>query len=84
MVTTKIEIQLSSATYEEFEIISRKAKLSVSKLMSVLIEAFIKHGGKVFTGEWEEGPGIRLLPDWPRFSSGVIKIQEDEMSGRSL
>ena len=52
--------------------------------MSVLIEAFIKHGGKVFTGEWEDGRALGCCRTGLDFSSGVIKIKENEMSGRSI
>jgi len=80
----KVEIRISEDSNEKFEKMAKKAKLSSEKLMSVLLEAFIQHDGKVFTGKWAEGPGVRLMPDWPRFSSGIIKIKESEMSERSL
>jgi hypothetical protein len=80
----KAEIQISEDAHEEFERMAKKAKLSPEKLMSILLEAFIHHDGKVFTGRWAEGPGLRLMPDWPRFSSGIIKIKESEMTERSL
>jgi hypothetical protein len=79
----KIETQLTDDTYEKLEIMAKSAKLTPNKLLSVLMEAFIQHGGKIFSGEWEEGPGLRLLPDWPRFSSGVIKIKQSEFEERS-
>ena len=42
-----------------------------------------ENDGKVYTGNWREGPGMRFLPDWPRFSSGVLKIKAEELAERS-
>jgi hypothetical protein len=75
----KIEIGLRSDIYNKLETIAKGARMSPSKLISVLLEAFCENDGKVYTGRWTEGPGIRLLPDWPRFSSGVIKIKEEDL-----
>lgn len=83
METRNIEMRLPAHIYDKLETMAKKAKLTLEKLSSVLIEAFIEYDGKVFIGKWEEGPGIRLLPDWPRFSSGVMKIEEKEMRERS-
>ncbi|MFH1350326.1 MAG: hypothetical protein ABII26_05250 [Pseudomonadota bacterium] len=79
MEVKKMELTLSPDIYEKLEAMAKEADLSVTKLGSVLISTFIEHNGKVFTGKWAEGPGIRLLPDWPRFSSGVVKIKKEKM-----
>ena len=83
METRKMEIELPADVYEKMENMSQNAKMSPAKLSSLLIKAFIENDGKVYTGNWREGPGMRLLPDWPRFSSGVLKIKAEELIERS-
>jgi hypothetical protein len=75
----KLEIHISADSNEKLETMAKRANLPLGMLASILLEAFVDHDGNVFVGEWSEGPGIRLLPDWPRFSSGVVKIKESEI-----
>jgi len=75
----EMAVLLSTANYRQLETMAAKAKISPAMLSSLLLEAFIENNGKVFFGEWAEGPGIRMLPDWPRFSSGVIKVKSNEL-----
>jgi hypothetical protein len=77
MEEKRLEIHISRDGYEKLETMATKATLTPELLASVLIQAFIDNDGKVFTGEWDEGPGLRLLADWPRFSSGVVKIKKE-------
>ncbi|MDP2951996.1 MAG: hypothetical protein Q8O76_01605 [Chloroflexota bacterium] len=56
-----------------------KAGVPAPRLLSLLLEAFVEGEGKVYTGSWPEGPGIRLLPDWPRFTSKTFHIKREEM-----
>jgi len=79
MEMKKMEIELPADLYEKLGSMAKEARLTPVKLMSLLMEAFIENDGKVYTGRWTEGPGIRFLPDWPRFSSGVMKIKEEEL-----
>lgn len=53
--------------------------MSGDKLGEVIIDSFFAGKGKVFSARWKEGPGIRVLPDWPRFSSFIIKVKSEEM-----
>ena len=83
MEIKKMEVDLPAEVYEELETMARNAGLSPPKLTSLLMKAFVENDGKVYTGNWREGPGMRFLPDWPRFSSGVLKIKTEELEERS-
>ena len=76
----KAEIKISREVKDKMATMAGGAGLSTDKLVEVLLEAFLEGKGKVFVGKWKEGPGIRLLPDWPRFSSGVAKIKEEDLN----
>ena len=56
-----------------------QAGLSTDKLVEVMLETFVAGKGKFYTGQWKEGPGIRIMTDWPRFSAGVTRIKQEEM-----
>lgn len=75
----KKNLIIAGNTWQKVARIAEEAGLSPDKLSEALLEAFVEGKGKVFVGAWKEGPGIRLLPDWPRFSSGVIKIKKEDM-----
>jgi len=75
----KVKLEVSEETKQKLSGMASEAALSVDKLAEVLLNAFVDGDGKIFVGKWAEGPGIRLLPDWPRFSCGVIKIKKEEM-----
>ncbi len=79
----KIEIDLPANIYEKLDVMAQNAGLKTAKLASLLMKAFVENDGKVYTGNWREGPGMRFLPDWPRFSSGVLKIKAAELDERS-
>ncbi len=74
-----VKLKLPEEVKGEMANMAARSGLSVDRLVSALIQGFVEGGGKVYTGSWTEGPGIRLLPDWPRFSSGVLKIKQQEM-----
>ena len=78
----KVELLVSEATKEKLASMGAEAiegGISPDKLAEVLLDAFFEGKGKIYTARWKEGPGIRLLPDWPRFSSGVAKIKVEDM-----
>jgi hypothetical protein len=74
----KEELRIEAATKQRLSKVASEIGLSPDELAEVLINAFIDGKGKVYAGNWKEGPGLRLLPDWPRFSSGVIKIKKEK------
>ncbi len=53
--------------------------ISPDKLAEVMLDAFFDGKGKFYSARWKEGPGVRILPDWPRFSSGVVKVKTEDM-----
>lgn len=77
----KVSIKISSEVASKFNEIAKNIDLSLDKLIEALLDAFIKGDGKIYTGKWDEGPGIRILPDWPRFSNVIIKVKKEEMGG---
>jgi hypothetical protein len=83
MEIKKMEIDLPAEVFEKLETMARNAGLRPTQMASLLMKAFVENDGKVYTGNWKEGPGMRFLPDWPRFSSGVLKIKAEELAERS-
>ncbi|MBI2832767.1 MAG: hypothetical protein HYX79_10975 [Chloroflexi bacterium] len=75
----KVEIKVSQETKKKLSNMAVKTGLSTDKLAEVLLDSFVDGKGKVYVGDWKEGPGIRVLPDWPRFSSGVVKVKKEDM-----
>jgi len=72
-------IKISTSTKQKVDKMASEAGVSSDELADALLSSFIDNDGKVYVGNWREGPGLRLLPDWPRFSSGVIKIKKEEI-----
>ncbi len=78
----KVQLLVSRATKEKLAMMGAEAAeggLSPDSLAEVLLDAFFGGKGRIYTARWKEGPGIRVLPDWPRFSSGVVKIKAEDM-----
>ena len=73
----KLEIEMSAEAKQKLSGMASQTGLSAGKLAGVLLSSFVDNDGKIFAGQWKEGPGVRILPDWPRFSSGVIKVKKE-------
>lgn len=73
----KDKLEISAETKQKLSGMAKQAGLSVDRLAEELLNSFVDNEGKIYVGSWKEGPGIRLLPDWPRFSSGVVKIKTE-------
>jgi hypothetical protein len=73
------EIEISPDVQKRLVDIAHSTGISARKLAEVIVQAFVEGEGKVFVGKWKEGPGVRVLPDWPRFSSCIIKIRTEEL-----
>ena len=82
-MTSRIALESSPATAAALQKMAAEAGIRVNKLAGVLLDSFIENGGKIYVGAWKEGPGIRIVPDWPRFSSGIVKLTEVEIQGAS-
>ena len=74
----KVAIKVSKATKEKMDPLAAQVGLSTDKLIEVMLETFVAGKGKFYAAQWKEGPGIRLMTDWPRFSAGVTKIKQEE------
>jgi len=75
------EIEISPEVEQGlFKIVQGKG-ISPTKLAEILIRAFVEGEGTIFVGKWKEGPGLRVLPEWPRFSSCIIKLKTEELKG---
>ena len=75
----KVEIKISDASKEKLDPMAAQHGLSTGKLIEVMLETFVTGKGKFYSGPWKEGPGIRIITDWPRFTSGVTKVKQEEM-----
>ncbi len=71
-------LKVSASTKKKIDKLASGTGLTGDELADALLASFVDNDGKVFVGKWKEGPGLRLLPDWPRFSSSVIKIKKEE------
>ena len=73
----KAILEISAQTKQKLSEMASQAGLSTDKLAGVLLDSFVDNNGKIYVGEWKEGPGVRIMPDWPRFSSGVVKVKTE-------
>jgi hypothetical protein len=75
----KDQLTISRTTRQKVVEVASQAGLSPDKMTEVILNGFLDGDGKIFIGKWIEGPGIRLLVDWPRFSATVVKIKEEDL-----
>ena len=78
----KVQLLVPEATREKLAKMAVEVAgggISPDKLAEVMLNAFFDGKGKFYSARWKEGPGVRILPDWPRFSSGVVKIKAEDM-----
>lgn len=73
------DLEISPNVRQTLEEMANTAGLSLERLEALLLEAFVEGDGKIYVGRWREGPGIRVLPDWPRFTSCVKKVKTENM-----
>ncbi len=71
-------LKVSTDTRQKVDKMASETGVTSDQLADALLAAFVDNDGRVFVGNWKEGPGVRLLPDWPRFSSGIIKIKRSK------
>ncbi|MFH1484569.1 MAG: hypothetical protein ABIH46_00715, partial [Chloroflexota bacterium] len=71
---TDLVVKLSNEASEKLGQFAKEGGLATEQLAAIILEEFVAGKGKVYMGEWKEGPGIRVLPDWPKFSSRVVKV----------
>ncbi|MHA1277414.1 MAG: hypothetical protein ACTSQI_10910 [Candidatus Helarchaeota archaeon] len=73
-----LEIQLEEKAYEEIVKMANELGLSPPRMCKHILEEFI-HQGRVYVGGWQEGPGKRIIIDYPKYSSRVIKLFDNEL-----
>ena len=81
-MANKVPLMISEEIRERLKTMGTEAAeggLSPDMVAEILLNAFLDGHGKIYTARWKEGPGIRILPDWPRFSSGIFKIKLEDM-----
>lgn len=74
-----INIEINDESHEYLQKMASKNDLSVSNMCKYILEEFCFQGN-VHTGDWREGPGIRILIDYPKYSSRVIKVKKEDMA----
>lgn len=74
-----LRVKVNESTRKELSALAGQSGLSAESLAGLVLQGFIEGKGKVYVGAWKEGPGIRVLPDWPRFSSVIFKIKSEEL-----
>lgn len=76
-MSTEVVVKLSKEASEKLGQFASEGGLKIEQLAAIILEEFVAGKGKVYTGEWKEGPGVRVLPDWPKFSSRVVKVPKN-------
>ena len=74
----KFEVELDENYYNILVKMADTLGVSIAKMCKHVLEEFT-HQGKVYGGIWPEGPGKRLIIDFPKYSSRVLKIPESEL-----
>jgi hypothetical protein len=75
----ELRLEVAKELKENLASFAAKAGTSTEKLCALVLEAWVDGRGDVYTGSWPEGPGTRLLIDWPRFASKVFKLKPEEL-----
>ncbi|MHA1378100.1 MAG: hypothetical protein ACTSRG_06935 [Candidatus Helarchaeota archaeon] len=75
-----INIEIEDKQMEKLKKMAEKIGISVPRMVKHIIEEFC-HQGKVYGGAWPDGPGKRILIDYPKYSSRVIKLKNEQLKG---
>ena len=73
-----INVDLNDEANKVLQEMAKKNGMSLSLMCKYILEEFC-YQGKVYTGAWKEGPGVRVLVDYPKYSSRVIKLKNEEL-----
>ena len=74
----ELEIELDDEAYEKLDKMADELGLGIKRMVKHILEEFTFQG-KVYGGVWAEGPGKRIIIDFPKYSSRVIKLFESEL-----
>ncbi|MFX0132625.1 MAG: ribbon-helix-helix domain-containing protein [Candidatus Hodarchaeota archaeon] len=79
MVQT-INIEIDDDAMKKLKEMAEKTGINLSRMCRHILEEFT-YQGKVYGGLWNEGPGKRILIDYPKYSSRVIKLTNEQLKG---
>ena len=73
-----LEVKLEDEEHTKLSNMADDIGVSLQKMCKYILEEFT-YQGKVYGGAWPEGPGKRIIIDFPKYSSRVIKLKESEL-----
>ena len=73
-----VNIEIGDEPMKKLKAMADKIGINVARMCKHIIEEFC-HQGKVYGGIWNEGPGKRILIDYPKYSSRVIKLTNEQL-----
>ena len=76
-----LEVELEDEAHTKLSNMADDIGVSLQKMCKYILEEFT-YQGKVYGGAWPEGPGKRIIIDFPKYSSRVLKIKENELGGK--
>ncbi|NVM04270.1 MAG: ribbon-helix-helix protein, CopG family [Candidatus Helarchaeota archaeon] len=79
MVQT-LNIEIDDDAMKKLKEMADKTGINISRMCRHILEEFT-YQGKVYGGLWNEGPGKRILIDYPKYSSRVIKLTNAQLKG---
>ena len=74
----ELELDLENEPYSKLSKMADDLGLSLKRMCKHILEEFTFQG-KVYGGVWPEGPGKRIIIDFPKYSSRVLKLKENEL-----
>ncbi len=74
----ELEIHLEDDAHLKLSKMADEIGLSLKRICKHILEEFT-YQGRVYGGIWPEGPGKRIIIDFPKYSSRVIKLKENEL-----
>ncbi|NVM28490.1 MAG: hypothetical protein HWN65_06580 [Candidatus Helarchaeota archaeon] len=74
----ELELDLENEPYSKLSKMADDLGLSLKRMCKHILEEFTFQG-KVYGGVWPEGPGKRIIIDFPKYSSRVLKLKEKEL-----
>ncbi len=73
-----LELQLEDEAQSKLLNMANDIGVSLQRMCKHILEEFT-YQGKVYGGTWPEGPGKRVIIDFPKYTSRVIKLKENEL-----
>lgn len=74
----EIGIELENEAYNKLAKMADDLGLNIKRMCKHILEEFT-YQGKVYVGLWEEGPGKRIIIDFPKYTSRVVKVRSTEL-----